>query len=499
MTTLITFLGANTYSTTTYVAPDSDNKRVTTHYIARALAEIYECINVEIIATRVAWEKNGKPLSDALKEINLKPSPHIIPDGQNKQELQDQFRALRNLLATLRNGLVLDITLGYRHQPFFAAAALAVLLAADELPQPAYITYGAFEARNKDNNTTPIFDLSSFIHMMRLAFGISIFRQTGHCNLLIEALRAEERHLRQEKIQGARKEYPKSNTLIGAVERFSHDLSTMRIPALLLGEKKGKSSASLLLKALKSYQGRCDDDHPALVPLLDDLEKMIKPLETNTLFRSQGQRAMSELGNLYLKFSRFAEAAGLGAESLISRYADSYAATDAGRPGFNDKSREEAANRCRISKDNRSLLDIRNDILHCGFRPSPQPAKGLEDNVKRLNDIITKTPRTILVTRHAGAREWVTRQGIVVDEILEHLPPEKIDKTINPGDLVIGSLPVSLVAQICRRGGRYKHLSMNIPPDARGRELSADDMEKFCAKLEEFIIQPAREKDESDS
>jgi len=114
--------------------------------------------------------------------------------------------------------------------------------------------------------------------------------------------------------------------------------------------------------------------------------------------------------------------------------------------------------------------------------------KKLQKNVANLVEFMkavsANSPRTIFVTRHAGAREWAERQGIIVDEMVEHLDPE----TINPGDLVIGTLPVHLAAEICRRGGRYKHLSMNIPPEHRGRELSADDMEKFCAKLEEFII-----------
>ena len=89
------------------------------------------------------------------------------------------------------------------------------------------------------------------------------------------------------------------------------------------------------------------------------------------------------------------------------------------------------------------------------------------------------------VTRHAGAREWAERHGVIVDEVAEHLDPE----CINTGDLVIGSLPVHLVAEICRRGGRYKHLSMDIPPSHRGQELSADDMERFGARLEEFRVE----------
>ncbi len=493
MTTLVSFLGNRPYEEATYIAPDTDNCRVTTRYVARALAEFYDCSKVDIVATEVAWKANGEGLSEALENLGLTPTPHIIPDGRNENELREQFRVLRDLLATQTDELVLDITHGFRHQPFFAAAALAVLLAADELPEKMHIVYGALEAGSREYKTAPILDISHFITLMRLAFGISIFLKTGHGDVLVEALRHEEAHLRERKLQGEREEFPDSNKLIGAVERFSADLAAMRVPALLLGKKNGRSSAALLRKALQSYRQHCDRDHPALVPLLDDLENMIAPLEAKSLFGQEGQKAMASLGKLYLQFSRYAEAAGLGAEGLICRYADSRAATDAGRPIFDMEKRNLAKDRCSSAKENRSKLDIRNDLLHCGFRAEPQPADALCDNVSKLVDLIATPPRTIFVTRHAGAREWAERQGIIVDEMVEHLDPE----IINPGDLVIGTLPVHLVAEICRRGGRYKHLSMNIPPEHRGRELSADDMEKFGATLQEFQVTPvARERDE---
>jgi len=92
--------------------------------------------------------------------------------------------------------------------------------------------------------------------------------------------------------------------------------------------------------------------------------------------------------------------------------------------------------------------------------------------------------RVLFITRHAGAHEWAERQGLEVDEIINHLDPEQIQQ----GDIVIGTLPIHLVAEINRRGGRYLHLSLNVPPAYRGRELSAEDMEKFGARLEEFEV-----------
>ncbi len=93
----------------------------------------------------------------------------------------------------------------------------------------------------------------------------------------------------------------------------------------------------------------------------------------------------------------------------------------------------------------------------------------------------------IAVTRHAGARDWLARRGIQVDRHTEHLDVD----LIQPGDTVIGTLPVHLAAEVCRRGARYLHLSLDLPAEYRGRELSTDDLERFNARLEAYRVLPA--------
>lgn len=96
---------------------------------------------------------------------------------------------------------------------------------------------------------------------------------------------------------------------------------------------------------------------------------------------------------------------------------------------------------------------------------------------------------TYLITRHPGAIEWANRQGLQVDKQLAHLTPA----LVQPGDLVIGTLPVNLAAEVCERGGRFYNLSLDLPPEARGRELSADDLERYGARIEGYLIQQSTE------
>ena len=91
------------------------------------------------------------------------------------------------------------------------------------------------------------------------------------------------------------------------------------------------------------------------------------------------------------------------------------------------------------------------------------------------------------VTRHPGAVEWAARKGLHIDRHVTHLDPD----TVAPGDTVIGILPVHLVARLCVRGARYLHLSLDLPATARGRELSADELEAHGARLQAFIVESA--------
>ena len=93
---------------------------------------------------------------------------------------------------------------------------------------------------------------------------------------------------------------------------------------------------------------------------------------------------------------------------------------------------------------------------------------------------------TYFVSRHPGAVEWARRRGIMVDRHVAHLDTQVITKD----DTVIGTLPVNLAAEVCARDARYLHLSVELPPQSRGRELSANELEDLGACLAAYIVHP---------
>lgn len=91
---------------------------------------------------------------------------------------------------------------------------------------------------------------------------------------------------------------------------------------------------------------------------------------------------------------------------------------------------------------------------------------------------------TYFISRHPGAIAWVEQQGIKIDRRITHLD---ID-LIQPGDTVIGSLPVNLAAQVCGKSAAYMHLSLSLPEHLRGRELNAAQMKECDVRLERYEI-----------
>jgi len=93
--------------------------------------------------------------------------------------------------------------------------------------------------------------------------------------------------------------------------------------------------------------------------------------------------------------------------------------------------------------------------------------------------------KTWLVTRHRGAIEWMRRCGIRFDTHETHLDAKKVRQ----GDTVIGTLPVHIAAEVCARGARYLHLSLNLPASWRGKELTVSNMTAAGAMVSEYLVE----------
>lgn len=92
-------------------------------------------------------------------------------------------------------------------------------------------------------------------------------------------------------------------------------------------------------------------------------------------------------------------------------------------------------------------------------------------------------PTTWIISRHAGAIEWLERQGIEGQQC-----PHLVIEQVAAGDTVIGTLPVNLAAKVCAVPAIYCHLSLEVPFAWRGQELTAEQMEACGATLTAYQV-----------
>ena len=88
-----------------------------------------------------------------------------------------------------------------------------------------------------------------------------------------------------------------------------------------------------------------------------------------------------------------------------------------------------------------------------------------------------------IVSRHQGAIAWLHAQGWQGTQF-DHLDIE----CVNAGDVVMGTLPVNLAAEVCAKKAQYIHLSLRIPFELRGVELSSEQMMYYGADLQAYDI-----------
>lgn len=88
------------------------------------------------------------------------------------------------------------------------------------------------------------------------------------------------------------------------------------------------------------------------------------------------------------------------------------------------------------------------------------------------------------VSRHEGAVELIRRHDVPVTHFVPHLSADEVEQ----GDVVIGNLPIHLVMAVMAKGARYLHLTIEIPNERRGCELSAEEMQGYALRFNEVKV-----------
>jgi len=435
---LVTFLGTGKYKETIYQL--DGEPAPPTPYVCRALAELFDSTEITVLATEEAEKQHKEGLKQSLRDGN-RPSPCFIriPLGRDSAERWEQFKLLKEQLRGCGGPVMLDVTHGFRSQPLFAASIVAFVRAVDETPPDLRICYAAFEA--KQDNLTPIWELSEVLKLLDWAQALRMFLRSGRAQEAAAETTRLGSELAKAWVRGGRcGDRPSLDTLGKGLKEFGEDLETLRTGDLLIRRGTKKSSAERLLSSARQAKEGARTHAPPLADVLDRVIEMAEPLagERHDLSGDEGRRAVAALAALYLGLGRYLEAAATVREGWVNLYAPKTALCPGGE-NFDRNERDRAEKRAHEhDKAFREVTDRRNDFLHAQYRPrfSTQGAAGAISTAKGLVQKLQEVQRPqvaactargscfVNLSNHARQR-WEEEQSaaaLTLAERIEDLP-----------------------------------------------------------------------------
>ena len=182
----LTFLGPTNYAFTEYQYGET---RFATRYFAEALPHFFPEIDevIVFVTPTVAKHPNLKELQKFMGTM-LRPVP--IPESHTEQALWEIFQILTEQVHT-EDRVVFDITNSFRSIPFLVFIAAAFLRSVRGVKVEA-VVYGAFEAKDKETGIAPVFNLTPFISMFDWLAAANQFIYTGNARYLAAQLQKKK-------------------------------------------------------------------------------------------------------------------------------------------------------------------------------------------------------------------------------------------------------------------------------------------------------------------
>src|SRR5690606_8326979 len=147
----------------------------------------------------------------------------------------EMFGAIVEVIRTSGNPVLLDITHGFRMQPFFAAACIQYVQSVLPNPPQIRVVYG--EYRGSDQ-VSPIWELTPFLQVLSWSRNLMMFLRTGQADEVVaptEALGRERS--RQWVTSGRQGAQPQLRAIAQALSTFGDDFTTIRTGSLLIGRQ----------------------------------------------------------------------------------------------------------------------------------------------------------------------------------------------------------------------------------------------------------------------
>lgn len=318
--------------------------------------------------------------------------------------------------------IIVDITHGFRSQPFFATAAVIFAQAqqrrswgpprAHPMPQ-VQVLYFAFEARKplkapSEQATAPVWDMTQFLDVLRWNGALDDLMRHGRADDLSALL--NEVDPPPTPPEG---EPTPLQAFREAAVQFADGLASAQVPLVITKlARKLREGAEHLQAAMTKNQFLGYLASP-LEQALKGIQSEVAQLEAPEAIGEVGNRAVAQLGRLYRRLQRYSELSSLLRELQVSRLTVSWRKPEEilqpGQGTHFSKQREEdekhigdvppkrkgvappspaeeppparrTATFPRLREQFKTIRLLRNPVQHCGFQPE----------LKNGRDIITQ-------------------------------------------------------------------------------------------------------------
>lgn len=299
---VLSCLGTAAYTPLNYVY---NSKSFNTSFCVKAIKEYYNTDDVYILMTKKAKEKNYENLKAEIQ--NFKEIP--ILDGKNENEIWKIFEIIYKSIPE-NSKLVLDVTYGFRSLPMIMLSS-AVYLKLLKNVCISDIVYGAFEAKDENNNT-PVFSLTPFLDIINWTTASDYFIKRNDSAYLKSILQNthNETYIRKKEVKSTG-----LSRLGDTLKNISDSFSVLRPDEICSNIRKLKQN----IDNVKSDLENISETKPLLALLEkinDTYSKFIMP--ENDLFSENGLRIQKEIINIYLKTNHYQQAITLAREFILS-------------------------------------------------------------------------------------------------------------------------------------------------------------------------------------
>lgn len=367
----LTFIGSspNKYSPTTYyIERDGKRESCTTHLFPEVVVELYQPTELIAFATdEVLKDIHGhgylKHLRCVCSNHKVSFSPKHIPSGKSTNELWEIFDVYANAVND-GDEIILDITHGFRSLPMLALPAISYLRQVKKNVEFKHILYGAFEAKDRDENETPIFDLTPFVDLLDWTNAVNVFQRSGDASDITKM-----------KVSTGDRELRVPNQI---VTRLNHLSNALLLNRTLEAQEEASKFTNLSLDNPKSLPWQ-----PA--PFKTLTEKLKEPYQEMSV-DSPKENLDESLRGQYAQIKWYVDNHHyLHAITLIREWLVSSECRESRLNWLEDQSREWAERRLNtrnydlrksellstatgIDKLWADCNNLRNDLAHCGMR-----------------------------------------------------------------------------------------------------------------------------------